>query len=114
MRDFRLYIILDEATCRSRGLDIVQVARKTLEAEADILQLRAKNLPDEEILKIGRAIKKLAQKHRALFLLNDRAELARILDIDGVHLGQKDLSLKDARKLLGKDKIIGLSAHSLK
>ena len=113
MQDFRLYLIFDEQTCRSRGLDITEVARKAISAGVDILQLRAKGLADKQILKIGRAIKKLNLKSKALFLLNDHADLAQILDIDGVHLGQKDRLIKDARKVLGKGKIIGVSAHSV-
>jgi len=94
------------------GRDAIATARAAIYAGADILQLRAKGSGNEQILKIGRAIKELAQKSKTLFLLNDRADLAKTIDADGVHLGQEDLSVKDARKILGKDKIIGLSAHS--
>ncbi len=110
-----LYVILDEEVLASRGdsIDIVEIARRAVLGGADILQLRAKSLPDRQILKIGRAINNLAQKNETLFLLNDRAELARIIGSDGVHLGQEDLPVKDARKILGKNKIIGLSTHSV-
>ena len=115
MRDFRLYVILDEEVLRSHGdiVDIVEIARRTILGGADILQLRAKSSPDRQILKIGRAINTLAQKNKTLFLLNDRADLARIIDADGVHLGQEDLPIKDARSILGNNKIIGISAHSV-
>jgi len=107
-----LYVILDVDICASCG-DIVEIARKTILGGADILQLRAKKSSDREILKIGQAIKNLLHKSKALFVLNDRADLAQALDADGMHLGQQDLPVKDARRILGKDKIIGVSTHSV-
>ncbi len=112
MRDFRLYVILDVDIAGLEG-DIVEIARKTISAGADILQLRAKSCSDRRILKIGRAIKNLVRKSKVLFVLNDRADLARIIDADGLHLGQEDLPVKDARNILGNNKIIGLSTHSV-
>lgn len=112
MRDFRLYVILD-VDITGLGGDIVEIARKTISAGADILQLRAKSLSDRQILKIGRAIKNLVRKSKALFVLNDRADLARIIEADGLHLGQEDLPVKDARNILDNNKIIGLSTHSV-
>lgn len=112
MRDFRLYVILDEEICRSCG-DIAETAHKVILGRADILQLRAKSLPNEKISKIAREIKDLAQETKTAFVLNDLVELAKNLDVDGVHLGQEDLSIKDARKILGENKIIGLSTHSV-
>lgn len=112
MRDFRLYVILDEEVCRSYG-DIVEIAQKVILGAVDILQLRAKHPPDEKISKIVQEIKNLAQENKVTFMLNDLVELAKNLDVDGVHLGQEDLSIKDARKILGENKIIGLSTHSV-
>ncbi len=77
------------------------------------MQLRAKESSDRQILKAGQTIKHLAHRAKRLFILNDRADLARIIGADGVHLGQEDLPIKDARKILGKNKIVGLSAHNL-
>lgn len=112
MRDFRLYVILDTGIC-SKGTDIVELAGKVSLAGADILQLRAKSYSERRILKVGRAIKNLIQGNKTLFLINDRAELACALGADGAHLGQQDLPVKKARRVLGKDKIIGISTHSL-
>lgn len=94
--------------------DIAKVASEIISGKADVLQLRAKHSCDCNILKIGRQIKKLTQGNKTLFVLNDRADLARIINADGVHLGQEDLPLKDARKILGSRKIIGISTHSLR
>jgi len=112
LRDFRLYVILD-VDIAGPGGDIVEIARKTISAGADILQLRAKSCSDRRILKIGRAIKNLVRKSKVLFVLNDRADLARIIDADGLHLGREDLPVKDARNILDNNKIIGLSTHSV-
>ena len=112
MQDFRLYLILDTGVLASLGRNVKDTAREAIEAGIDILQLRAKDLSDRKILEIGRAVKEVNSKGKALFLLNDRPDLACILDIDGIHLGQDDLPAKDARKILGKNKIIGLSTHS--
>lgn len=112
MQDFRLYVILDVDICKACG-DIVEIARKTILGGADILQLRAKSSRDGEIQKIGQAIKKLVRKAKVLFVLNDRVRLACIIDADGVHLGREDLPIKKARRILGNNKIIGLSTHSV-
>lgn len=91
----------------------MEIADKIISAGVDILQLRAKELPDDQVFKIAEEIKNLAQGAKTAFVLNDLVELAKNLDIDGVHLGQEDLLIKDARKILGENKIIGLSTHSV-
>ena len=92
---------------------ILEIARQTILGGTDILQLRAKTLSDRKILKIGQTIKDLTRKSKTLFVLNDRADLAQALDADGVHLGQQDLPVKEARRILGKNKVIGISTHSV-
>ncbi len=104
---------MDVDICTAIGGDIIEIARQTILGGADILQLRAKNSAQREILKIGRAIKTLAQKTKVACVLNDRPELIKTTGADGVHLGQEDLALEDARKMLGENKIIGVSAHSV-
>ncbi|MFN7171019.1 MAG: thiamine phosphate synthase, partial [Candidatus Omnitrophota bacterium] len=58
-------------------------------------------------------IKKIVRKNKAIFIINDRVDIAKIVEADGVHLGQEDLPVDFARNMLGKDKIIGLSTHNL-
>lgn len=91
----------------------MEIADQAISGGVDILQLRAKGWQDRQILQVGQRIKSLTQKSKTLFVLNDRADLARIIDADGVHLGQQDLPIKDARSILGKNKIIGISTHSI-
>lgn len=112
MQDFRLYVILDVDVCSQYG-DIAEIARQTISGGADILQLRAKNISDRQILKIVGNLKDLTHKSKTPSILNDRADLVRIAGANGVHLGQGDLPVKEARKILGKNKIIGLSTHSV-
>ena len=79
-----------------------------LKRGCSIIQLREKGMGTGELLDFGMAVKKLAQKYNAFFIVNDSIEIAQKLDADGVHLGQKDDSVIKARAVL-KDKIIGLS-----
>jgi len=81
-------------------------------SEIDIIQLRDKYSPKSEVLNQARRIKKILSGTNKLFIINDFLDIAKIVDADGVHLGQKDMPLKVARRILGKDKIIGISCHS--
>lgn len=111
MRDFKLYVIIDRKTCGER--DIVYVAKEAVAGGADAIQLRDKETSARELIKCGLAIRKLTRKARVLFVINDRPDIARAVDADGVHLGQDDLPIEVARSILGRNKIIGLSTHSL-
>lgn len=75
------------------------------------VQLRLKDAPDAEILRIGAALKPIVQDAGAAFVVNDRPDLAAKLDADGVHVGQDDASYGEARKLMGPDKIVGVTCH---
>ncbi len=76
-----------------------------------MVQLRDKEAGRDDFVRTGRAIKKLMDKKNAVFMVNDRVDEALELDADGVHLGQEDMTVSEAGKIL-KNKIIGLSAHS--
>jgi len=80
---------------------------------ADIIQFRDKFMKLSELVATASEILKLCRKHNAIMIVNDRVDVAMLTDAYGVHLGKEDISIKDARKLLGKDKIIGATAHSL-
>jgi thiamine-phosphate pyrophosphorylase len=75
------------------------------------LQLRLKGASDADILRIGAALKPVVQRAGAAFILNDRPDLAAKLDADGVHVGQEDASCAEARAIVGKDKIVGVTCH---
>jgi thiamine-phosphate pyrophosphorylase len=94
------------------GRDPVEMIAAQIRGGADVIQLREKNMPKRQALALGLAIRKLTTQEGVLFIVNDDLDLAFILKADGVHLGQDDIPIQYARFLL-KDKIIGISTHSL-
>ena len=78
-----------------------------------MVQYRSKDTDDRKRLDEAAALSALCRSHGALFIVNDRIDLALAVDADGVHLGQEDLPISIARTLLGGDRLIGLSTHSL-
>lgn len=111
MRDFRLYVIIDKKA--ALGRDLVYIAGEAIAGGADVIQLRDKESEAREFVEAGRAMRKAVGKEKTLFIINDRPDIALAVGADGVHLGQDDLPVDCARSILGKDKIIGLSTHSL-
>ena len=78
-----------------------------------MVQFRCKDNSDSENLKIANELASICKEHDSLFIINDRVDLALASDADGVHLGQEDLPIKFVREILGAERIIGLSTHSL-
>ncbi len=111
MLDFSLYVITDRELSKDRTLE--EVVNAALQGGVTVIQLREKKLTDREIFKMGMKIKPLIKKGGACFIINDRIDLALALDADGVHLGQRDLPLCIARKLMGEKKIIGISVKTI-
>jgi thiamine-phosphate pyrophosphorylase len=91
-----------------------ELAEMAVKGGADMIQFRDKNMSTEKMIDTAAAIKKLCRKYRALLIINDRVDVAMAVDADGVHLGQEDFEVKDATALLGKNKFIGCTAHSLR
>ncbi len=108
---WRLYLVTEEKLSAENTLNIV---KKAVEAGIDVIQLREKNKTKREKYNIGIKIKKIIGDRNVSFIVNDDVDLVLALDADGVHLGNSDLPVKIARKLLGKNKIIGKSTHNLK
>lgn len=107
----RLYPIIDTLGDPQRSH--VELARAVLAAGAPLLQLRVKDCPTGEFVEIARAVKALADATQAQLIINDRADVAKLVDAAGVHLGQTDLPLAAARQILGPGKIIGYSTHTI-
>ncbi|KPJ52113.1 MAG: hypothetical protein AMS16_06860, partial [Planctomycetes bacterium DG_58] len=78
-----------------------------------LIELREKTMPDGECLKLACELRELTREAEALLIVNDRVDVARAADADGVHLGLDDLPIEEARKILGPSKLIGLTAHSV-
>ncbi|MEY3176370.1 MAG: Thiamine-phosphate synthase [Planctomycetota bacterium] len=106
----KIYVLITESLCR---LPWLEVAEQALKGGADVLQLREKQLTDRELLKRARQLSLLCKKHHALFIINDRPDLAIAADADGVHVGQEELAVADIRGLHGWQGLIGVSTHSL-
>ena len=77
-------------------------------------QLRLKNTSTSNLLKIAKKIKKIAKKNNVKFLINDKPFIAKKISADGCHVGQKDMNIVESRKILGKNKIIGMTCHNSK
>ena len=77
-------------------------------------QLRLKKIPTANLIKISKKIRKIVKKNNVKFLINDKPRIAKIVNADGCHIGQKDMDLTNARKILGKNKIIGVTCHNSK
>ena len=105
----RLYVVTD---AREQQGDLAEFLAEILDAGVDIVQLREKHAEVADLLRWGEVFREAAARNGALFLLNDRPDVALALDADGVHLGQEDMRLDEARAFLGADAILGLSTHS--
>jgi thiamine-phosphate pyrophosphorylase len=105
----RLYVILDVDLVRGPALEI---ARQLMGAGVRLLQYRAKDLPARQTLETARQIADLARKQDTMFFVNDRPDLAYLAGAAGVHVGQDDLSVEQARTILGQDRWVGVSTHN--
>jgi thiamine-phosphate pyrophosphorylase len=105
-----LYIILDPSVCPERPL--IEVLTAAAEAGAILFQYRNKSAAMKDAYTEALVLRQAAAKAGVLFIVNDRCDLALAVDADGVHLGQKDLPLDLARKVMGTDKLIGISTHN--
>ena len=107
-----LYALLDVETVQRRGIDPAAAAEAVLEGGARVLQLRWKQAPAGPLLALARRLRALTQACRACFIVNDRVDVAALSEADGVHLGQEDLPIHEARAMLPPGAVVGLSTHS--
>jgi len=105
----RLYLVLE---ARPHGEDPAELLDAALCGGVDIVQLRDKELSDDELVQAAEPFRRACAAHGALFVLNDRPELVERCRADGVHVGQSDAPLGDARRLVGADRLVGLSAET--
>ncbi len=111
MRIKGLYAIIDNSI--RPDLPNIEIAKRALAGGSQILQLRGKGLSSRDLLEQAMEIRELTRKSGATFIVNDRADIALLSDADGVHLGQDDLPVVEARKILGGKKLIGISTHNI-
>ena len=106
-----LYAITDSNLCRGRPL--AEVVELAIQGGARVVQYREKHLPEGEMIKEGRRLRKVTQKYGVPLIVNDNLRVAEAVGADGVHLGQTDTPLAQARQTLGTRKIIGISVSNL-
>jgi thiamine-phosphate pyrophosphorylase len=106
----RLYVLIDGRDSKQQLADL---AGPLIAAGVDVFQLRDKHLSDRELLARARLLRQLTRGTETLLVVNDRPDLAVLADADGVHVGQEELSVKDARAIVGTDRLVGVSTHSL-
>lgn len=109
--DFTLYLVTDRR--QTAGRPLLAVLQDALEAGARAVQLRERDLPTRELLELARALRALTRRYGARLLINDRVDLALAVGADGVHLRADSLPVAAGRRLLGPDRLIGQSAHSV-
>ena len=106
-----LYAVTDRSWLR--GQTLAAQVEAALRGGVTMVQLREKDLDEESFEREAREIQSLCRSFHVPFLINDNVELARRIDADGVHVGQNDLGPKEVRKILGPDKIIGVTAKTV-
>jgi thiamine-phosphate pyrophosphorylase len=109
LRNVRLYAIVSSDVS---GRDVVSAATDAIASGVEAIQLREKTMPDSEFLRLAMRLRRLTAAKGVLFIVNDRADIAIACDADGVHVGDDDVPVEVARRLLGPGKIVGATAHS--
>ena len=102
-----------ELTADWQDTQLAKTVQALVDAKIDFIQLRDKTLSDRQLVSAGRVIAELTRGTQTSFIMNDRADIAVACGADGVHVGQEELTIADARRIVGPDKWIGVSTHSL-
>jgi thiamine-phosphate diphosphorylase len=111
LSDYRLYLVTDSRL--HKGYSVLDQVRLALQGGIRIIQLREKELTERDFIKLASEALKLTRSYNAFLIINDSVEIARAAGADGLHLGQEDMSLKEARKILGNDIVIGVSVKTI-
>ncbi|MCX5667389.1 MAG: thiamine phosphate synthase [Candidatus Omnitrophica bacterium] len=114
IKDYSLYLVITEEY--GNGRSALEIAASAIIGGIDIIQMREKNKSRPELIKLGKKLSRLCKNGGVTFIVNDDPSIAKEVDADGVHLGQEDIkkhSVGAARKVLGRDKTIGISTHSI-
>lgn len=109
--DFSLYLVTDRH--QTVGRPLLPLLREALEAGVRAVQLREKDLPTRPLLALARDVRALTREYGAKLLINDRLDIALAVEADGVHLRADSLPVSVTRRLLGPERLIGMSAHSV-
>lgn len=110
-KDLKLYLVTDSEILKDR--DFYKCIEDAIKSGVTMVQLREKNTDGKEFLEKAIKLRELTNKYNVTFVINDRIDIAMLVDADRVHIGQSDIDAVSARKLLGDNKIIGVSARNL-
>jgi len=110
LSDCSLCLLLTVKLCRQ---DWETVLRESIAGGVDVVQVREKNMASNELITHLRKVRKITRETGTVLIMNDRPDLAVLGDCDGVHIGQEDLPVRDVRKIVGPDRLIGVSTHSI-
>lgn len=109
--NYKLYLITDRSFLNGR--DLKTCIEDALKGGATLVQIREKDTSTRDFFEVAKEIKEVTSKYNVPLIINDRIDIALAIDAEGVHLGQSDMPIAIAREILGKDKIIGISANNL-
>ncbi|MCQ2535458.1 MAG: thiamine phosphate synthase [Lachnospiraceae bacterium] len=109
---YEVYAITDRKYLKN-GMSLSQAVALAIDGGASVVQLREKEYEGDALKKLALEIQEVCKEKGATFIINDNVQLAKEIDADGVHLGQSDMNPAEARKVLGKDKIIGVTAKTV-
>ncbi|QLY78808.1 thiamine phosphate synthase [Clostridium intestinale] len=109
--DYTLYLVTDRDVLKGR--DLCKAIEESIKGGATLVQLREKNISSLDFYSLAEAVKKITNKYNVPLIINDRIDIALAVDAAGVHVGQSDIPAKVARKIIGEEKILGISAATL-
>ncbi|KUK10484.1 MAG: Thiamine-phosphate synthase [Clostridia bacterium 41_269] len=110
LTDLGVYLVTGQEL--SVGRSTLEVVTKAVEGGINTVQLREKNMSTRELVALGKEVRRITKEYGVILIINDRVDVAMAVEADGVHLGQDDFPIEDARRLLGEDAIIGLSVDN--
>lgn len=109
--DYKLYLVTDRTNKTDK--EFLNIIEEAIKGGVTVVQIREKDADTLEFYNISNKVKEICSKYNVPLIINDRIDIALAIDADGVHIGQSDMPIKIARKLIGNDKILGISAHNL-
>ena len=107
----KLYLVTDSDILKGR--DFYKCIEEAMKSGVTMVQLREKDVDGKEFLQKAMKLRELTRKYNVTFIINDRVDIAQLVDADGVHVGQSDIDAVSVRKLMGENKIVGVSARSV-
>lgn len=110
LEDANVYLLLTKSLCTQPWETVL---REAITGGVRVVQIREKELPDRELLEHARRVRQITTELGALLIINDRPDLAVLCEADGVHVGQDELPVTDVRRIVGPDRLIGVSTHSI-